>query len=94
VHRSTGTVSVIDPRRREVIGAPIDVGTQPVAIETGLGGVWVTNYADDTVSLIDPVTRQVSGAPIPVGDGPLSIAAGAGAVWVANTDGTVSRLEP
>ena len=70
------------------------VGSQPVAVEAGAGGVWVTNFGDDTVSLIDPATRQVSGAPIPVGDGPGSVAVGSGAVWVANNDGTVSRIEP
>jgi YVTN family beta-propeller protein len=77
-------------------GAPIPVGTEPVAIAvsapgtgapTGTPGApptaFVANYGSNTVTPIDVTTLQ-AGAPIAVGPGPQTVAVGSGQVLVGN----------
>jgi YVTN family beta-propeller protein len=72
----------------------IPVGSEPLALAVGGGGVWVTNSGDGTVTRIDPATGD-AGRPIRVGERPAGVAIGGGSVWVADSgSGTVSRLDP
>ena len=72
------------------------VGTDPVAIAVGLGGVWVANAEDGTVDRLDPATGKLVHTPIGIGADDLSdIAIGLGSVWVADgNDGTVTQIDP
>jgi YVTN family beta-propeller protein len=74
--------------------ATLKVGSDPLAIDVGEGGIWVANSGDDTITRIDPATGR-SDQPIRVGDRPAGVQAAAGSVWVTNSgSGTVSRLDP
>jgi DNA-binding SARP family transcriptional activator/streptogramin lyase len=74
----------------------VGVGTDPVAVAVGAGGVWVANAGDGTVTRLDPATgtferNYAIGADDDVSD----IAAGFGSVWVADGNGgTVTRIDP
>ena len=93
--QASGTVTRLDRRTGEPLGAPIRVGANPRQLAFGFGSVWVTNRDDNTVTRIDARTGRVVGSPIPVGAAPLGIAAGAGAVWVSNHDShTITRIQP
>jgi branched-chain amino acid transport system substrate-binding protein len=91
----------IDPRRARVTdripiaSRPSFSSPYPIAVETGLGSVWVLNANTATVTRIDPVQRLIA-ATIPIGveHQPVRLAVGAGAVWVASADGTLSRIDP
>ncbi|HEU4461415.1 MAG TPA: beta-propeller fold lactonase family protein [Solirubrobacterales bacterium] len=67
-------VFVIDLQTNQTVGAPIQVGNNPIGVAYSPDGkaVYVVNYGDDNVSVIDTATRQVVGTPIPVGDGPVN----------------------
>jgi YVTN family beta-propeller protein len=72
----------------------IPVGSEPLALAVGRGGVWVTNSGDATVTRINAATGD-AGRPIRVGERPAGVALGGGSVWVADSgSGTVSRLDP
>jgi YVTN family beta-propeller protein len=89
----SGSVGFVDPGSSRVV-ADIPVGTTPSAVASGLGGIWVSNTADDTVDRIDPETHTIRQT-VPVGGGPVGIAFGDGSVWVTNSlSGTVSRIDP
>ncbi|HXZ73279.1 MAG TPA: ABC transporter substrate-binding protein, partial [Streptosporangiaceae bacterium] len=89
-----GTVSRVSPATDAVVGTPIPVGNDPVAIAYGRSGVWVASQGDDTVVRINPLTGAVS-RPVGVGGQPDGIAAGPHAVWVANGgDGTITKIDP
>ncbi|MGI8623196.1 MAG: Vgb family protein, partial [Solirubrobacteraceae bacterium] len=64
------------------VGAPIRVGSGPVAIAAGGGGVWVA-LASGSVVRIDPRTMRRVGASIPVVD-PGGIAVDGDRVWVTS----------
>jgi len=70
------SVSVIDTATNQVVGKPIEVGTQPFSLAVTPDGryVYVTNYGSDDVSVIDTASRQTIGTPIPVGPSPGVIA--------------------
>jgi YVTN family beta-propeller protein len=77
-----------------VVGDPIPVQRNPVAVASGAGSVWVANARNGSVTRIDSTTATVDGAPIDVGREPSAVAVGADTVWVANgRDDTVSRLD-
>lgn len=83
----------IDPGSGDVT-ASAPVGSNPSAITTGAGRIWVANGGDGTMTRIDPATGQVDQT-VDVGTAPAGVTSGAGAIWVANAlDGTVSRIEP
>jgi DNA-binding SARP family transcriptional activator len=72
------------------------VGTEPVAVAVGLGGVWVANAGDGTVSRLDPATgKPERDYAIGPNDDVSDIAVGFGSVWVADGNGgTVTPIDP
>src|SRR5262249_60490556 len=76
------SIAVVDAKDGRVVG-DIPVGSNPVALAAGLGGIWVANADDGTVTHIDPVTRKVV-ANIGVGGDVSDIAIGFGPVRVPN----------
>lgn len=89
-----GLIARVDPKSNQVVD-DVTVTSNPTAIATGAGGVWVADAIDNAVSRIDPASANAVTATTPVGQGPSAIAVGEGAVWVANTqDDTVSRIDP
>jgi YVTN family beta-propeller protein len=87
------SIAVIDPGTNRVVG-DVSVGSRPVAVAVGAGGVWVANADDGTVSHIDPKTRRVVKV-IGIGADLSDIAVGYGAVWVADgNDGTLTKIDP
>jgi YVTN family beta-propeller protein len=72
--------------------ASVAVGTNPIAVASARGAIWVTNAGDDTVSKVDPTTHSVQRV-VDVGRVPQSLAVTGDDLWVANfADGTVSRI--
>jgi YVTN family beta-propeller protein len=71
-----------------------EVGSGPLGVAAGAGGVWVVTFWFNEVVRIDPETRRVLRR-IQVGRGPLGVAVGGGAVWVTNRDDrSISRVDP
>lgn len=72
------------------------VGTDPVAVAVGAGGVWAANAGDGTVSRLDPVTGRLErNYAIGADDDVSDIAVGFGSVWVADGNGgTVTPIDP
>jgi DNA-binding beta-propeller fold protein YncE len=86
---------MIDPATN-ALAAAVRVGSEPVALGVGAGGVWVASAADGTVARVDPRRRAVA-RNLGTGRIPTAIATGADMVWVANaatgaSTGTVSRI--
>ncbi len=100
VHRSSDRLTRIEENAVGSLSTPgdgvdasVSLPVAPTRIASGLGSLWVTQFADHSVVRVDPGARAVLQT-IPVGSGPSGVAAGAGAVWVANSlDGTVSRID-
>jgi YVTN family beta-propeller protein len=87
------SVAVIDPATDRVV-ADVVVGSRPVAVAAGLGGVWVVNADDGTVSRIDPKTHRVVKV-VGIGADVTDVAVGYGSVWVAGgNDSTLTRIDP
>ena len=87
------SVAVVDAKTSRVIG-DILVGSNPIAVAAGEGGIWVANADDGTVTHIDPKTRKVVKV-IGIGGDVSDIAVGFGSVWVANgNEGTLVRIDP
>ena len=87
------TLAVIDPATNSVV-ASIPVGSKPVAIAAGEGGVWVGDARDGTVTRVDPRTRRVVKT-IGIGEPVVDLATGRGAVWAATGGfGEVVRIDP
>jgi YVTN family beta-propeller protein len=104
VLEAPGTVVRIDPRTNAVVGKPLRVPADAVAIAVRRGALWVTSVApgdldaprDDAVTRIDAATGRTV-ATVKVGRAPLDIAATPGAVWVTNSGGggdSVARIDP
>ncbi len=74
-----------------VIGS-VPVGTNPIALASSKGAIWVVNASDDTVSKINPATHAVQQV-LDVGHDPRALVATGDDLWVTNfADGTVSRI--
>jgi DNA-binding beta-propeller fold protein YncE len=43
----------IDPRRSRVIGRPVPVGLNPVAVDVSHGSAWVTSVGDGNLTRVD-----------------------------------------
>ena len=87
------SVAVVDAKASRVSG-DILVGSNPIAVAAGAGGIWVANADDGTVTHIDPKTRKVVSM-IGIGADVSDIAVGYGAVWVADgNDGTITEIDP
>jgi YVTN family beta-propeller protein len=90
---TANSVAAVDARSMRVV-ADIPLGSSPVAVAVGAGGVWVANANDGTVTRLDPTTRKVV-ATIGVGADVSDIAIGFGSVWIADgNDGSVTRIDP
>jgi len=94
----------IDPRTNAVVGKPLRVPADAVAIAVGQGALWVTSVApgdlgaprDDAVTRIDLATGRTV-ATVKVRRAPLDIAVTPGTVWVTNSGGggdSVARIDP
>ena len=71
-----------------------DVPEGGTAVRAGLGGIWITYFAEDRVVRVDPETGGVV-SEIDVGSGPRFLDVGEGGVWVMNqSDGSVSHVDP
>jgi len=87
------TLAVIDPATNRVV-ASIPVGSKPVAVAAGAGGVWVGDARDGTITRVDPETRKVVKT-IGIGAPVVDLAVGLGAVWAATGGfGEVVRIDP
>jgi DNA-binding beta-propeller fold protein YncE len=94
------TVTRIHSENNEVVGKPIRVGDNPMAIAVSEDGAFVFNALDGTVTRIDTKTGKVlSTSPRVIGRAAgnpdfAGIAAADGAVWVVSpSEGTVVRLD-
>ena len=85
---STGSVGVVDPVAREVVGE-VPVGFRSPLIAAGEGSVWVVDQKGKTLTRIDPETNAAVSAPQAIrGDGiPIGLAVGEGSVWIAMNEG-------
>jgi DNA-binding SARP family transcriptional activator len=87
------TLAAIDPATNRVV-ASIPVGSKPVSIAAGEGGIWVGDARDGTITRIDPETRKVVKT-IGIGAPVVDLATGLGAVWAATGGfGEVVRIDP
>jgi virginiamycin B lyase len=86
-------VARIDPKTLRVTNRyPVASGAS--AVRAGLGGVWITYFADNSVVRLDPSTGKTV-ATIPVAAGPRFFDVGVGAVWVmAQSAGALCRIDP
>jgi branched-chain amino acid transport system substrate-binding protein len=81
--------------RISIVSRPGPASRYPIAIEGGLGSLWVLNANDATLTRIDPLQRVVARTSrIGLVHVPVRMAVGAGAVWIAGVDGTLSRVDP
>jgi branched-chain amino acid transport system substrate-binding protein len=82
------------PFRIALVSRPGFQSPYPIAIEHGLGALWVLNGNTATVTRIDPTQRGVTATiPIGVDHSPERLAVGGRAVWVAGADGTLTRID-
>jgi DNA-binding SARP family transcriptional activator len=87
------TLAVIDPATNRVV-ASIPVGSKPVAVAAGVGGIWVGDARDGTITRVDPETRKVVKT-IGIGAPVVDLATGLGGVWGATGGfGEVVRIDP
>jgi len=83
-----GELVRVDPATSRVAGAPIEVGSGPVAVLYAFGALWVTNSSPSSVVRVDPSTGEVTQTGLA---GP--VAAGYGSLWAAS-EGAVVRADP
>jgi DNA-binding SARP family transcriptional activator/streptogramin lyase len=84
---------VVDAATNRVV-ASIPVGSRPVTVAEGEGGIWVGDARDGTVTRIDPETLTVVKT-IGIGSPVVDLATGLGAVWAATGGfGEVVRIDP
>jgi len=92
-HSSVASNSVVALNPSGSISSVVPVGSQPTALASGAGGLWVANLADRTVSRVDPVSDKAAPA-ISIGSAPVGIAATKSAAWVTSSKGAVSTIDP
>jgi virginiamycin B lyase len=90
---SSCRVARIDPKTLRVTNRyPVAAGAS--AVRAGLGGVWISYFAENSVVRLDPSTGKTV-ATIPVASGPRFFDVGVGAVWVmAQSAGALCRIDP
>lgn len=87
-----GTLSSADGAPPGLAAATVKVGTSPVAVLSGVGGIWVANAGSDSVTQIDPATLQVL-ATVQLGSSPSSLAASEGDLFVGSeTTNSVTEI--
>jgi DNA-binding SARP family transcriptional activator/ABC-type branched-subunit amino acid transport system substrate-binding protein/DNA-binding beta-propeller fold protein YncE len=77
-----GHARALDPRTGEPL-ATVPLGTAPLSITAGAGGVWVLDAEDRTVSQIDPRKHSLLRT-FSTGSTPTDIAVGTGTLWIGN----------
>lgn len=86
VATADGTVLRVDPRRKEVVGAPVRFMDaregENVTIRAGEGAVWVLDGSGGTLTRIDPETARVTGR-LRIGGILHGAEVGAGSVWIS-----------
>jgi YVTN family beta-propeller protein len=83
----------VDPRSMTFDG-PFFAGSQPAAMTSGLGSLWIANTQDATVTRFNTGTNAATVASITVGAHPNDLTVGDDAVWVADTgENAVSRID-
>jgi class 3 adenylate cyclase/streptogramin lyase len=89
------TVVRLDPGTGEVISGA-NVGTTPMSVAYGNGGLWVANFDDRTIQRVDPETSEPGPAiGLTLRGHPDGIAVGGGFVWVASgISGLVFKVDP
>jgi tRNA A-37 threonylcarbamoyl transferase component Bud32 len=89
-----GTVTEIDAREAERVGAPIEVGGRPEAIAASGGRVWVVDNFGAQLIPIDPSGSEPAvGGAVETLPAPRSVALGLDSVWVASGEaGTLQRF--
>jgi streptogramin lyase len=66
----------------------------PTQVAAGLGGVWVSQPAEDVVTRIDPRTnRLATRIRLPRGSGPARVVVGAGSIWAVGPK-AIFRIDP
>jgi YVTN family beta-propeller protein len=86
------SIAVIDTGTNRVV-ADVPVGSSPVAVASGEGGIWVC-LESGTVAHIDPAARKLV-EKVDVGSDCRDIAVGFGSVWVAGgEDRPLVRIDP
>jgi DNA-binding beta-propeller fold protein YncE len=94
-----GTVSRIDPDRREVVRT-IGIGAPAVDLAVGPDALWVANGSEGTVSRIDPDAEAVvdtidlRGPSDLAWNAAYAVEADADAIWVAVGPHHVARIDP
>jgi YVTN family beta-propeller protein len=89
-NRLDGTISRIDPGRREVV--QIDVGGSPAGVAFGAGSLWVADGDSRFVAQVDPGANKVQQR-IEVGNALRALAVADGALWVASgPDASIKRI--
>jgi class 3 adenylate cyclase/DNA-binding beta-propeller fold protein YncE len=87
------TLVRLDPVSGEVAGV-VPVGTDPNAVASGLGALWVANLGDQTLQRIDTASGTASPARA-LPELPTAIAVGGDRIWVASSfGGTVHQIDP
>ncbi len=79
------------PLAGTVLGQPIQVGDEPMDIESGEGFLWTANRSDGTISKIDP--QSARSEQIPVDGDPFELVVAEGAVWVWNYSDAITRVD-
>ena len=79
---ASGYARALDPRTGEPL-ATVPLGTAPLSIAAGAGGVWVLDAEDRTISRIDPNEHSLVRT-FSTGSTPTDIAVGAGTLWIGN----------
>ncbi len=83
---------MIDPALGRVVRSTrVSLGSDPVRLVAGSGGVWALDFAGQTL-LWTPEARAPQ-RPLGVRVAPSDLTAGAGSVWIANVDNTVSQID-
>ena len=83
----------IHPETNQIVGEPIKVGTEPLALVAGAGALWTANHDDGTLNILDPKTGTIVET-VEVGLSIHGLTYGAGSLWTANShDQSVSRID-
>ncbi len=70
------------------------VGSEPTAVLSAFGSIWVANHVDASVTRLEPSTGRVEST-ISVGAGPNALGASESILWVANEfDGSLTAINP
>ncbi len=77
-----GYARALDPRTGKPL-ATVPLGTAPLSIAAGAGGVWVLDAEDRTLSKIDP-KKYSPVRTFSTGSTPTDLAVGTGTVWIGN----------